>query len=251
MLVSIITPVLNSFQTIEECIKSVLSQTYRNIEHIIIDGGSKDGTLEVIEKYRDKIAKIISKPDNSMYDAINKGLRIAEGDVIAILNSDDFYPNERVLEKVVNVFNSKKGIDSCYGDIVYVDRNNPEKIIRYWKAGEYRYGIMRFGWHPPHPAFFVKKQVYEKFGFFNTRFKIASDYELMLRFLEKYRISTHYIPEVLVKMRLGGKSNRSLKNIIYQTWEDYRAWKVNNLKGGFFSVMLKKLRKAPQFIKRT
>ncbi|MEM4313251.1 MAG: glycosyltransferase family 2 protein [Thermoplasmata archaeon] len=247
MLISVITVVFNGVDTIADCIKSVQSQTYPYIEHIIIDGGSTDGTLEVVERYSNKIAKLISEPDRGMYDAINKGLKFAGGDVIAILNSDDFYASDRVLEKVADVIKFKN-LNSCYGDIVYVDRNNTNKVVRYWKAGEYRDGIMRYGWHPPHPAFFVKKKIYDKYGYFNTNFKIASDYELMLRLLEKHKISTYYLPEVLVKMRIGGKSNSSLKNIIYQTLEDYRAWKVNGLYGGFFSVLLKKLRKAPQFL---
>ncbi len=247
MLISIITAVLNSADTIESCIRSVQSQTYKNIEHIIIDGGSSDGTLEVIERYRKNIANFISEPDNGMYDAINKGVKLALGEVVAILNSDDFYAHDRVLERVAEVMNQSNA-ESCYGDLLYVDKDNPDKVIRYWKSGEYKEGSFRYGWHPPHPAFFVRKRVYDRFGYFNTDLKIAADYELMLRFLERYRISTVYIPDVLVKMRVGGKSNRSLRNILFQSWEDYRAWRINGLKGGFSAVLLKKLQKAPQFI---
>lgn len=249
MLVSIVTAVLNSVETIEDCIKSVQSQTYHNIEHIIIDGDSTDGTLEIIGKYKDQIAKVISEQDHGMYYAINKGLKIVTGEVVGILNADDFYAHEKVIEKIVDVF-QKNSVDSCYGDLIYVDKNNPEKIIRYWKSKSFRNGAFIYGWHPPHPTFFVKREIYEKYGHFNTQFKIASDYEIMLRFLEKYKISTYYVPEVLVKMRIGGKSNRSLRNIIFQTWEDYRAWRENGLRGGIFSVFLKKLHKAPQFLKR-
>ncbi len=247
MKVTVITAVLNSANTIEDCIKSVAHQTYPNIEHIIIDGGSTDGTRDIIERYRGSIAKVISEPDNGMYDAINKGLKLSEGEVVAILNSDDFYAHDGVLEKVSGVMN-QSNTESCYGDLLYVDKDNSDKVIRYWKSGEYKEGSFRYGWHPPHPAFFVRKRVYERFGYFNTDFKIASDYELIVRFLERYRISTVYIPEVLVKMRVGGKSNRSLRNILIQSWEDYRAWRINGLRGGFSAVLLKKLQKAPQFI---
>lgn len=247
MNVSIITAVFNRADTLEDCINSILSQSYKNIEHIIIDGASRDGTLEVIKKYQDKIAKFVSEPDNGIYYALNKGIKIATGDVVCFLHADDIYANNSVLEKATNVF-LQQNVDSCYGDLMYVDRNNTDRIIRYWKSSPYKYGSFKYGWHPPHPTFFVKREIYEKYGFFNTDFRIASDYELMLRFLEKYKITTYYIPEVLVKMRLGGLSNRSLKNILYQSYEDYRAWRINGLSGGGVAVLLKKLQKAPQFI---
>ncbi len=247
MLISIITAVLNKRDTIEDCIMSVQSQTYRNIEHIIVDGGSRDGTLEIIKKHQNNIAKVVSEPDNGIYDALNKGFKLATGDIIGFLHADDIYASETVLEKVIDVF-IKYDVDSCYGDLLYVDKNNINKVIRYWKSSEFKEGSFKYGLHPPHPTFFVKKWVYDKYGGFNTDFKISSDYELMLRFLEKYKIKAYYIPEVLVKMRWGGKSNKSLKNIIYQTLEDYRAWKINGLGNNFFPVLLKKLRKIPQFL---
>jgi len=246
MKVTIITAVLNSVTTIEDCIRSVCSQSYPNIEHIIIDGGSTDGTIEVIKRYMDSISMFISEPDNGMYDAINKGLMNARGDVVGILNADDFYANEKVIEKIVEVF-KKNGVDSCYGDLIYVDKEDPDKIVRYWKSKPFRSISFMYGWHPPHPTFFVRKWVYDKYGFFNPDFKIAGDYELMLRFIEKNKISTSYIPEVLVKMRIGGISNKSLKNIILQTCEDYKAWRLNGLHSGFFAVFLKKIRKIFQF----
>ncbi|MGC8886307.1 MAG: glycosyltransferase family 2 protein [Verrucomicrobiia bacterium] len=250
MLISIITAVLNSANTIEDCIKSVQSQTYKNIEHIIIDGGSTDGTLDIIKRYADtgKI-KWVSKQDNGMYDAINKGIRIATGEVIGILNSDDFYAHEKVVELVMNAFENPD-IDACYGDLLYVDKDNTEKIVRYWKSKPYKDGLFRYGWHPPHPTFFVKKWVYEKYGFFRTDMKIGSDYELMLRFIEGCKIRTHYISEVLVKMRMGGKSNRSLRNILLQTFEDYKAWKINGLSCGITGVFFKKMNKISQFYHR-
>ena len=250
MKVSVITAVFNGAKTIQDCIKSVSGQIYPNIEHIIIDGGSTDGTLEVIKRYTEKRVNIVSEPDNGIYDALNKGIRQASGEVIGLLYSDDFYAHDRVIEKVADIF-MKYNIDSCYGDLQYVDKNNPDKVIRYWKSSQYRHGKFKYGWMPPHSTFFVKKEIYNKYGYFNTNFKIAADYELMLRFLEKHKISTYYTPEVFIKMRIGGTSNRNIKNLIIKSNEDYRAWKVNNLNGGFYTILLKNLSKIPQFFKGT
>jgi len=247
--VSVITAVFNGAKTIQDCIKSVSGQIYPNIEHIIIDGGSTDGTLEVIKRYTEKRVNIVSEPDNGIYDALNKGIRQASGEVIGLLYSDDFYAHDRVIEKVADIF-MKYNIDSCYGDLQYVDKNNPDKVIRYWKSSQYRHGKFKYGWMPPHSTFFVKKEIYNKYGYFNTNFKIAADYELMLRFLEKHKISTYYTPEVFIKMRIGGTSNRNIKNLIIKSNEDYRAWKVNNLNGGFYTILLKNLCKIPQFFKK-
>lgn len=249
MKVSVITAVFNGAKTIQDCIKSVSGQIYPNIEHIIIDGGSTDGTLEVIKRYTEKRVNIVSEPDNGIYDALNKGIRQASGEVIGLLYSDDFYAHDRVIEKVADIF-MKYNIDSCYGDLQYVDKNNPDKVIRYWKSSQYRHGKFKYGWMPPHSTFFVKKEIYNKYGYFNTNFKIAADYELMLRFLEKHKISTYYTPEVFIKMRIGGTSNRNIKNLIIKSNEDYRAWKVNNLNGGFYTILLKNLCKIPQFFKK-
>jgi len=249
MKISIITAVLNAAKTIDNCMRSIANQTYNDIEHIVVDGGSTDGTLEVLEKYKNRIAKMVSETDEGIYDALNKGIKIATGLVIGILNSDDFYAHERVIEKVADIFTKEK-VDSCYGDLQYVGRRNHGRVIRHWKSSAYRSGNFRRGWMLPHPTFFVRKEVYKRYGYFNTDFKIASDYELMLRFLEKYKISTYYIPDVLVKMRIGGTSNRNLKNILIKSLEDYRAWKVNNLNGGFCPILLKNLSKIPQFFIR-
>ncbi|MFA5411627.1 MAG: glycosyltransferase family 2 protein [Candidatus Omnitrophota bacterium] len=249
MKISIITAVLNNRAFIEDCIKSVAGQTYREIEHIIVDGGSTDGTVGIINKHRDSSRKVISEKDNGIYEALNKGIRIAGGEVIGILNSDDLYANSMVLEKIAQQF-SAKGVEGIYGDLVYVDKENTQKIIRYWKAGAYRSGLFLKGWMPPHPAFFVKKEAYDKYGYFNTAFKISADYELMLRFLYRYGISVAYLPEVLVKMRSGGVSNRNFKSMITRSIEDYRAFKINGLKAGFFTLLRKKILKIPQFFTR-
>ncbi len=249
MKISIITAVKNNAATIENCIASVLTQTHKEIEHIIIDGGSCDGTLGIIAKYKDKIAKVASGPDNGMYYALNKGIKLASGDIIGILHSDDFYAHNRIIENVADVF-KRENVDSCFGDLQYVSEKNPAKIVRYWKASPYAFEKFKYGWMLPHPTFFVKKWAYEKFGYFNNDFKIAADYKLMLRLLVKYGISTYYIPEVIVKMRMGGLSNRNLINLFIKSYEDYKAWKVNNLKGNFSIILLKNLIKMPQFFRR-
>jgi len=168
--------------------------------------------------------------------------------VIGFLHSDDVYAHERVIEEVVGVF-EKTDVDSVYGDLLYVDKKDIHKVIRSWKSSRYRRGKFRYGWMPPHPTFFVKKRVYDEYGYFDAKFRIAADYELMLRFLEKYGISSRYIPRILVKMRVGGLSNKSLRNMFIKSSEDYRAWKVNNLSGGLGTIILKNVTKIPQFFK--
>jgi glycosyltransferase involved in cell wall biosynthesis len=219
------------------------------MEHLVVDGGSNDGTLDIIRAYDGRISKWISEPDKGIYDAMNKGIRLSSGDVIGFLQSDDVYAHERVVENVEEAFRRFE-VDSVYGDLQYVHKRDLNKVVRNWKASVYREGRFKSGWMPPHPTFFVKRMVYDRFGYFNTNFRIAADYELMLRFLEKHKISTHYIPEVLVKMRVGGASNGSVKNMLVKSYEDYRAWKVNGLKRSFFTIPLKNLSKVPQFLQR-
>ncbi|GAB6045598.1 glycosyltransferase family 2 protein [Caminibacter profundus] len=247
MKVSIITVVYNNKDTIKDAIESVLNQTYQNIEYIIIDGNSNDGTIDIIKSYGNKIDKFISEKDNGIYDAMNKGIKLASGDIVGILNSDDFYVDNRVIEKVVEVFKNKN-VDSVYGDLVYVDKDNTNRIVRYWKSRGYQEGLFKKGWHPAHPTFFVKKEIYDQYGLFNLDFKIAADYEIMLRFLEKYKITSSYISEVLVKMRLGGESNRSIKNIIKANIECYKAWRVNNLNINPFIIIKKPFFKLFQYL---
>lgn len=249
MKVSIITVCFNSKDTIEEAIKSVLSQSYKNIEYIIVDGGSTDGTLEVIKKYDKYISKWISEPDEGVYDGMNKGIKLATGDIMGFLNSDDFYADNGAIESVVNTI-KEKDVDCLWGDLVYVNRENTNKIMRYWKSKPYEKGLFQKGWHPAHPTFFVKKWVYEKYGGFNLDFRIAADYEIMLRFLEKYKIKSYYIPKILVKMRTGGKSNKNLKNIIKANIECYKAWKVNGLSINPLVFLIKPASKIFQFFQK-
>ncbi|MEW6118088.1 MAG: glycosyltransferase family 2 protein [Nitrospirota bacterium] len=249
MKVSIITAVFNNEAYIEDCIKSVSGQTYKDIEYIIIDGGSTDGTVNIIKEHGSGISKWISKPDEGIYDALNKGLGLATGDIVGFLHADDLYADKRVIERVVSEM-TKHNVDSCYGDLLYVDKHDIEKIIRFWKSCNYAGNLFYRGWMPPHPTFFVKKKIYDNYGYFNTDFRIAADYELMLRFLVKHKITTHYIPEVLIKMRVGGASNRNLRNMIVKTAEDYKAWKINNLDRKFYTIPLKNISKLPQFFKK-
>lgn len=244
---SIITVTYNSASTLEQTILSVIGQTYPNLEYIIVDGKSTDETLEIIKKYQHKISKIVSETDQGLYHAINKGIDLATGDVVGIIHSDDFYIDSGVIQKYADTF-LKTGADSVYGDLYYIDKNDTEKIIRKWKSGEHTAHSFINGWMPPHPTFFVKKEVYQKFGKFNLEFKSAADYELMLRFIQKNRISISYLPEYTVKMRVGGKSNVSLRNRILANLEDRRAWKINGLKPRFYTLFLKPLRKIFQFM---
>ncbi|MBP1695156.1 MAG: glycosyl transferase family 2 [Deltaproteobacteria bacterium] len=247
--VSIITIVRNNRATMEDCVKNVLSQSYKEIEYIVVDGGSNDGTIDIIQAYHERISQWISEPDQGIYDAMNKGIEMATGQVIGFLHSSDVYAHPRVIEEVARVF-EKSNASSVYGDLQYVDKENLNKVIRNWKSSPYRHGKFRQGWMPPHPTFFVRKEIYEKYGYFNTDFRIAGDYELMLRFLERYRISAAYIPEVLVKMRWGGMSNGGIKNILIKSYEDYRAWGMNDLNGGVHTILFKNLSKIPQFLEK-
>jgi len=244
MKISIITVVRNNQDMIEDCVQSVIGQTYADIEYIVIDGASTDGTLEAVNRHRRGISKIISEKDKGYIYAMNKGLGLASGDIVGFLHSDDFYAGNTVLEKVADSF-KRDDTDSLYGDLVYVKKEDPERMVRYWRGKDYDANSLRWGWMPAHPTFFVKKRIYEKYGYFNTDFKISTDYENALRFLHRYKISTQYLPETIVKMRFGGVSNRSVKNIIRKTVEDYRACRMHEL--GLTTVIAKNIIKLPQF----
>ncbi len=244
-LITIITATYNSAQGLEQCIKSVLAQTYPEIEYIIIDNCSTDTTLDIAKTYSEHISRIISEPDKGIFDALNKGIKIASGDVIGFLHADDFYASPNVIEDVMSKFDATNA-DSVYGDLQYVSKNNPNKIIRNWIASEFNRKKLLNGWMPPHPSFFVKRKCYLSYGLFNTNYQISSDYDLILRFLGKHKISTEYIPEVLVKMRTGGTSNRSFNNIIKKSKEDFKALKENEV-GNIYTLFLKNFRKLNQF----
>jgi glycosyltransferase involved in cell wall biosynthesis len=247
--ISIITITYNSEATLADTIESVVNQTYPNIEYIIIDGGATDKTLTNGDSYKDKIAKVVSEKDHGLYDALNKGIALATGDVIGMIHSDDFYTGNDVIEKMAKVI-SETDADAAYADLYYVDKNDTALIFRKWKSGDYKHGMFLNGWMPPHPTFFAKKECYQKFGGFNMSLVSAADYELMLRFIHKHRIKLAYLPEFIIRMRVGGKSNVSLKNRIRANQEDRKAWKINGLKPNPFTLYMKPLRKIIQLFKK-
>jgi glycosyltransferase len=244
--ISLITPTLNNAETIIDTLESVKNQSYPNIEHIIIDGGSKDDTLSIIKQFP-HVKILISEYDKGIYDAMNKGLSKATGDIIGILNADDFYVHNNVIQSIVDIFNKEK-CDTLYADLVVVDKNDDAKIVRYWKSGKFNTRKMLYGWTPPHPTFFARRQVYQKYGYFRPEFQISGDYELMLRFLFKNKVSAFYLPETIIKMRAGGRSSMNLKNRILANKEDRLAWRVNDIKPKLFTTTLKPLRKLIQFV---
>jgi glycosyltransferase involved in cell wall biosynthesis len=238
--------VYNGAATIRHSIESVLGQDYPDIEYIIVDGNSKDGTQDLIRSYGQKISIFISEPDGGIYDAMNKGIQLATGEVVGILNADDFYANPNVVSEVAAMMESAE-VDGVYGDLEYVDAANEAIVRRRWISGAYKAGSFLYGWMPPHPTFFVKKEVYRMHGHFRLDLGSAADYELMLRFVHKKGIRLAYIPKVLVRMRIGGVSNSTLKNRIAANRNDLKAWKINELDPHFYTLWLKPLRKVFQF----
>lgn len=249
MKVSLITISYNAEETIEDTIQSVLNQSYKNIEYIIVDGKSDDNTLNIIDQYKDRITKVVSEKDKGLYDAMNKGISQSTGDVIGMLNADDLLASNDVIQNMVNLFESGNS-DAIYGDLVYVDRENTKKIKRKWISKKYKKGAFKRGWMPPHPTFYVKKELYQYYGKFDLRFKTSADYELMLRMIHKHNIKLNYLPEIMVKMRVGGQSNVSVKNRLNANREDKMAWDVNGLKRPLFLSVVKPLSKVGQFFKR-
>ncbi len=226
--VSIVTVCYNSEKYIRYAIESVLSQDYPNIEYIIIDGGSKDNTLAIINEYADRISVIVSEPDKGIYDAMNKGLKLATGEVVAALNSDDMYSNNQIISMVVNLFETT-GCNIVYGDLQFVKADDISKIVRTWVTKPFVPGSFKRGWHPPHPTFFVRNAVYKQYGYFNIRYTLAADFELMLRFLEKYQVSSSYLNYPMVLMRTGGASGVA-SSFIKRNTEVIQSFKINELK---------------------
>ncbi len=246
MKISVITASYNSAATIADTLRSVAEQDHHDIEHIVIDGASRDNTMQIVDGFN-HVAIKFSEKDRGIYDAMNKGVQKASGDIIAILNSDDFYSSSKVLSEVARLFEDP-AVQAVYGDLQYVDQNDTSKIKRYWKAGKFAHQKFLYGWMPPHPSFFVRKEVYDKVGLFNTDLRTSADYELMLRILVKHRLQAAYLPMVLVKMREGGLSNSSFKHRLKANREDRLAWKLNGLRPYFFTLYLKPIRKIFQFI---
>lgn len=247
---SIVTATYNSGRTIRDTIESVLCQTYTNYEYIIKDGGSKDNTLEIVKAYEPQFGdrlKVVSEPDKGIYDAMSQGFQMASGDVLALINSDDFFCDDHALEKVVKTFEDHPETDGVYADLFYVSQDNTDNIVRKWVTGLQK--PFARGWLPAHPTFYVKKECYEKYGFFNLDYKLAADFELMLRFVEKYHIRLTYLPEPLVKMRLGGATSKSLENIIKQDKECVRAFKENHIPVSHFYLLYRYLPKIKQYFR--
>lgn len=247
MKISIVTPVYND-PRIRTCLKSVNRQK-RNfeLEYIVVDGNSTDETVDIIESSENKITCLIREDDAGMYDAINKGISQASGDIVGILNADDRYQDESVLDDVATVMNDQN-VDACYGDLVYVDSQN--EVVRYWQTGVFRPYKFYMGWMPPHPTFFARKELYDKYGLFDTSFSISADYELMLRFLLKNDISVEYLNRVLVRMTLGGMSNSSIGNMLTVVKDMYDAWEKHDSKGRFVAPFAHPIEKIPQFIRK-
>lgn len=252
MKISIVTVTYNSAKTIKDCLNSLLEQASPVYEHVIVDGVSTDTTIKIVNSYKKKYAtkqiklKIISEKDKGLYDAMNKGILKANGDIIGILNSDDLYADKNILKEVKKVFLSKQ-TETLYGDLVYVQKNDTAKVVRNWRSGKFNKKNFYAGWMPPHPTFFVKKIVYEKYGLFNLSLPLAADYEIMLRFLLKHGVSTYYLPKVFIKMRLGGVSNKSIKNIVINYLENKKAWRLNALRPRFYTIIMKKVLKLRQY----
>ncbi|MEO6456452.1 MAG: glycosyltransferase family 2 protein [Ginsengibacter sp.] len=246
MKISLITVTYNSEKYLENCITSVIKQSYKNIEHIIVDGKSTDGTISIIERYAPYISKWISETDRGMYDAINKGMEMATGDVIGLLNSDDILASSDVIASIVKCF-QENNTDSVYGDLEYVDQYNDEKVIRLWTGQIYKRKRFRFGWMPAHPTFYFKRELIGRFGGYESHYFTAADYELMARYLFLNKISSVYLPKLIVKMRKGGASNSNLYRRLRANRRDYLAMKKNMIPFPLVVSFLKPLRKLPQY----
>jgi glycosyltransferase len=246
--ISVITAVYNNHATITSALDSIFNQSYPSVEIIVIDGGSTDGTLDILNLSKDRIDVLVSEPDNGIYDALNKGIVHSSGDVIGFLHSDDLFENNEVLAKVADSFQDAM-VEAVYGDLVYVRYDDIGQVIRYWKSGHYDDDALSRGWMPPHPTFYVRRSVYERLGGFDTRYRIAADYDTVLRFLAIGKIRTDYIPEVMIRMRVGGISNRSIKSIFLKSMEDLNVIRRNKV-GGIFTLLCKNLSKLSQFLSR-
>ena len=251
MKISIITATFNSGKFIESCIKSILKQNYKKFEIIIIDGLSTDSTIKKIKTllYKHNNIKIFSEKDLGIYHALNKGIEKANGDIIGFVHSDDLLYNKNVLSNIIAVFKNSN-IDGVYGDLQYVEKQNTNKVIRYWKSKDFKPNLINKGWTPPHPTLYLKKKVYEKHGFFDLNYKISSDYDFMTKIFKDNTFNFKYIPKVITKMRVGGISNKNIKNVLIKTFEDYKVIYKNG-SGGIITLLRKNTSKIKQFIKNS
>ncbi|MFM7028518.1 MAG: glycosyltransferase family 2 protein, partial [Chakrabartia sp.] len=242
---SVVTAVFNRVETVARAIQSVQRQDYSNVEHVVQDGGSTDGTMAVVEALATPATCVVSAPDAGIYDALNRGVARATGDVIGLMHSDDFFAHDSVLSRVAEALD-RTGADGVYGDLQYVSAADPTRVVRHWRSGAYSPARLKFGWMPPHPTLYLRRDVFERWGLYDTSLRISADYEAMLRYLLPGGISLAYIPEVLVKMRVGGESNGSLSRVLLKSREDLAAIRRHNL-GGLGTLALKNARKIRQF----
>lgn len=246
MRLSVVTAVRNRAGTIGASVASTLGQTGVDLELVVQDGASTDGTLAEIARFDDPRIALVSERDGGIYDALNRGIARARGDVVGLMHSDDWFAAPDVLARVARVF-ADPAVDGVYGDLDYVAAADPARIVRRWRSGPYDPGRLRWGWMPPHPTLYLRRAVYDRWGTFDTGFRIAADYEAMLRFLVRGGIRLAYVPDVLVKMRLGGESNRSLERMVLKSREDLRAMRRHRV-GGIGTLAAKNLRKIGQFL---
>jgi glycosyltransferase len=249
-LISLLTITYNSAATIQATLDSIYAQSFQDFEYIVVDGSSTDETLSLIKEHPVKVHQMVSEPDGGLYEALNKGIRLAKGEVIGMLHSDDAFYDDTSLQKIADIF--EVGADACYGDLQYVisaGLPGHDRVVRHWVAGEFKREKLKYGWMPPHPTFYMRRRLYDQFGGYDPSFRIAGDYDGLLRYLWKHEVVPAYIPEVLVNMRVGGASNRSFKNIYNKTLEDIRALKNNGLAWPL-SLLWKNLTKIPQFFTR-
>jgi glycosyltransferase len=249
--ISVVTAVFNRADTIADALDSVQGQNWPAVEHVVIDGGSTDGTLALLQARRADLGVLVSEPDGGIYDALNKGISRASGDVVGFLHADDLFESPDSLAQVAAAFEDP-AVGAVYGDLVYVRKADVSRVVRYWRAGERVQGDLERGWMPPHPTFYVRRAVYAQMGLFDTRFRISADYECILRLLGHGGVKARYVPQVLVRMRLGGASNRSLGNMVLKSQEDLAAMRLNGLGGlaGLVALFRKNVIKLPQFVIR-
>jgi len=242
--ISLITVAFNAQNTIAKCLESVKGQTFSNIQHIVVDGGSTDGTLQILEKYSENIAILISGPDRGIYDAMNKGIKMATGDIIGTLNADDYLADDQAISDVAEAF-ATQNINILYGDLDFIDLNG--LIVRKWRSGIYRRGLCNWGWMPPHPTFYCKRELFERLGSYKLDYGSAADYELMIRFIHLNKIDAFHLDKVIIKMLVGGVSNKSLVNRVKASGFDLKAMRSNGIKFPLMTLVMKPLRKIMQF----
>ncbi len=250
MKITIVTVCRNAADTIADTLESVATQSHDDVEHIVIDGASTDDTLKIVEHYADTLAHVLFESDHGVYDAMNKSLALASGEVVGFLNADDVYMHQDVLAKVSATM-ADPAIDACYADLIYVDRAQARRVVRHWISRDYPPGLFEQGWMPAHPTFFVRKSVYARFGGFDLRYRLQADFDLALRLIRIHGIQTRYVPEVWVRMRVGGMSNNSIWNIGRGNLEAYSSCRTNGLNVSPWFIMTKVLSRIPQFTSAT